>query len=374
MGKRGNGEGSVYRTKNGLWRGSYWVTTAKGLKRRYVSAKTRQQCSQKLTKAMADRDGGLIFEAAHLTVGDYLKRWLKDVEDTVRRSTYEGYEYAVRPHIVPALGRIKLKDLTSAHLRSFYRDRLDSGRAPATVHKLHVVLHKALKAAVADGLIPRNAAAGLKLPRITREEIDPLTEEEARRLLETVRGDRLETLYVLALNTGMRQGELLALKWDDVDLERGVLRVRRTLTHANKSFVLGEPKTKNSRRTIRLTTGAVNALRMHLSRQLEEIEYMGSLYQPGGLIFATETGTIINPSNLRNRSFKPLLKGAGLPPIRFHDLRHTCATLLLSNDVNAKVVSEMLGHSSIRITLDIYSHLMPDMQEKAAKALEKALR
>jgi len=374
MGKRGNGEGSVYRTKNGLWRGSYWVTTAKGLKRRYVSAKTRQQCSQKLTKAMADRDGGLIFEAGHLTVGDYLKRWLKDVEDTVRRSTYEGYEYAVRPHIVPALGRIKLKDLTSAHLRSFYRDRLDSGRAPATVYKLHVVLHKALKAAVADGLIPRNAAAGLKLPRITREEIDPLTEEEARRLLETVRGDRLETLYVLALNTGMRQGELLALKWDDVDLERGVLRVRRTLTHANKSFVLGEPKTKNSRRTIRLTTGAVNALRMHLSRQLEEIEYMGSLYQPGGLIFATETGTIINPSNLRNRSFKPLLKGAGLPPIRFHDLRHTCATLLLSNDVNAKVVSEMLGHSSIRITLDIYSHLMPDMQEKAAKALEKALR
>jgi len=374
MGKRGNGECSVYRTKNGLWRGSYWVTTAKGLKRRYVSAKTRQQCSQKLTKAMADRDGGLIFEAGHLTVGDYLKRWLKDVEDTVRRSTYEGYEYAVRPHIVPALGRIKLKDLTSAHLRSFYRDRLDSGRAPATVHKLHVVLHKALKAAVADGLIPRNAAAGLKLPRITREEIDPLTEEEARRLLETVRGDRLETLYVLALNTGMRQGELLALKWDDVDLERGVLRVRRTLTHANKSFVLGEPKTKNSRRTIRLTTGAVNALRMHLSRQLEEIEYMGSLYQPGGLIFATETGTIINPSNLRNRSFKPLLKGAGLPPIRFHDLRHTCATLLLSNDVNAKVVSEMLGHSSIRITLDIYSHLMPDMQEKAAKALEKALR
>src|SRR5215207_3766150 len=119
MGKRGNGEGSVYRTKNGLWRGSYWVTTAKGLKRRYVSAKTRQQCSQKLTKAMADRDGGLIFEAGHLTVGDYLKRWLKDVEDTVRRSTYEGYEYAVRPHIVPALGRIKLKDLTSAHLRSF---------------------------------------------------------------------------------------------------------------------------------------------------------------------------------------------------------------------------------------------------------------
>jgi integrase len=379
MPKRGNGEGSIYPYKNKAgkvigYRGSYWVYTAEGPKRRYVSAKTRQECAKKLTKAMADRDGGLIFDAGSLTVGDYLEGWLKDAESTVRRSTFEGYEYAVRPHIVPALGRIKLKDLTPAHLRSFYRDRLDSGRAPSTVHKLHVVLHKALKAAVADGLIPRNAAAGLKLPRITREEIDPLTEEEARRLLETASGDRLEALYVLALNTGMRQGELLALKWDDVDLERGVLRVRRTLTHVDKAFVLGEPKTKNSRRTIRLTTSAVTALRAHLSRQLEEMERMGSLYRPGGLIFATESGTLINPSNLRNRSFKPLLKRAGLPPARFHDLRHTCATLLLGRDVNAKVVSEMLGHSSISITLDIYSHLLPDMQEKAAKALEEAFR
>jgi integrase len=234
-------------------------------------------------------------------------------------------------------------------------------------------LHKALKAAVADGLIPRNAAAGLKLPRITREEIDPLTEEEARRLLETVRGARLEALYVLALSTGMRLGELLALKWEDVDLEGGRLRVRRTLTHAGKAFVLGEPKTKNSRRTIRLTKGAISALKAHLSRQLEEMERMGSVYQPGGLIFATEGGTIVNPSNLRNRSFKPLLKRADLQPIRFHDLRHTCATLLLSKSVNPKVVSEMLGHASISITLDIYSHLLPDMQEKAVEALEEML-
>ncbi len=228
-------------------------------------------------------------------------------------------------------------------------------------------------ARVADGLIPRNPATGLKLPRIIREEIDPLTEEESRRLLEAVRGERLEALYILALSTGMRQDELLALKWEDVDLEGGRLRVRRTLTHADKAFVLGEPKTKNSRRTIRLTKGTISALQAHLSRHLEEIEEMGSLYQPGGLIFATELGTIINPSNLRNRSFKPLLKRSGLPQIRFHDLRHTCATLLLSKNVNPKVVSEMFGHSSISITLDIYSHLLPDMQEKAIEALEEML-
>jgi integrase len=379
MPKRGNGEGSIYpvKDKNGRvkgYRGSYWVHTAEGPKRRYISGKKREDVRDKLAKALSDRADGLVFDAGALTVGEYLDRWLGDVKDTVRKSTHEGYEYAIGPHIKPALGRIKLKDLNPAQIRWFYRERLDSGLAPATVHKMHVVLHKALKAAVADGLIPRNAAAGLKLPRITREEIDPLTEEQSRRLLESVRGDRLEALYVLALNTGMRQGELLALKWDDVDLERGILRVRRTLTHADKAFVLGEPKTKNSRRTIRLTTGALDALRAHLSRQLREMEQMGSLYQPGGLIFATQSGTIINPSNLRNRSFKPLLKHAGLPEIRFHDLRHTCATLLLGRDVNAKVVSEMLGHSSISITLDIYSHLLPDMQEKAAKALEEALR
>jgi integrase len=178
---------------------------------------------------------------------------------------------------------------------------------------------------------------------------------------------------VLALNTGMRQGELLALKWDDVDLERGVLRVRRTLTREGGFFALGEPKTRKSRRAIRLTAAAVEALRAHLSRQLAEMERMSSLYQPGGLVFATETGTIINPSNLRNRSFKPLLKRASLRLIRFHDLRHTCATLLLSKNVNPKVVSEMLGHASVRITLDTYSHLMPDMQETAARALEDAL-
>ena len=178
---------------------------------------------------------------------------------------------------------------------------------------------------------------------------------------------------MLALNTGMRQGELLALKWDDVDLEGGVLRVRRTLTRAGKFYATGETKTRNSRRVIRLTGAAVEAVRGHLSRQLEEMERGGALYQPGGLVFATRTGTIINPSNLRNRSLKPLLNAAGLRPVRFHDLRHTCATLLLSQNVNPKIVSEMLGHASVSITLDVYSHLMPDMQEKAARALEEAL-
>jgi integrase len=177
----------------------------------------------------------------------------------------------------------------------------------------------------------------------------------------------------LALNTGMRQGELLTLRWDDVDLERSVLRVRRTLSRTDEGYILGEPKTKNSRRTVRLTAGVMRGLRAHLSRQLGEMESMGSLYQPGGLVFATTTGTVINPSNLRTRSLKPLLEHAGLRPIRVHDLRHTYTTLLLSRNVNPKIVSEMLGDANIAITLDTSSHLLPDMQESVIRATEGAL-
>jgi len=377
--KKGNGEGSIYPHKrNGKrvgYRGAYTVYTASGPKRRYVTGKTREEARQKLTKAMADRDGGLVFEDKGLTVEDYIERWLKDsVRDTVRQSTYETYEYMTYPHIVPALGRIKLKALTPVHVRSFYREKLDAGLSSATVRKIHSVLQKALDQAVSDGLIPRNAAKGIKLPQGKTKEIRPLSPDEVGTLLEAARGDRLEALYVLAIHTGLREGELLALRWEDVDLEGAVLRVSQTLTRDGGKVSVGPPKTKNSRRTVSLTERAVEVLRGHLTRQLEEMERVGSLYRPGGLVFANEVGGIINPSNLRNLSLKALLERAGLPPIRFHDLRHTCATLMLSKNVNPKVASEMLGHSTIAITLDTYSHVLPNMQQSAVRALEGALK
>ena len=377
--QRGNGEGSIYEHKrNGKkvgYRGAHTVHTATGPKRRYMSGKTREEVRQKLTKAMADRDGGLIFDDGGLTVGEYVERWLKDsVRGTVRQSTYETYGYMAYPHIVPALGRVKLKTLTPVRVRTFYREKLDAGLSSATVRKMHGVLQKALDQAVSDGLIPRNAAKGIRLSQGKKKEIRPLSPDETRVLLIAARGDRLEALYLLAISTGLREGELLALRWEDVDLEAAVLRVSRTLTRSGGKVSAGPPKTKNSRRTVGLTKGAVEALREHLTRQLEEIERMGSLYRPGGLVFANEVGGIINPSNLRNRSLKALLERAGLPPIRFHDLRHTCATLLLSRNVNPKIVSEMLGHASIAITLVTYSHVLPNMQQSAVRALEEVLK
>jgi integrase len=372
--KRGNGEGSIYRRTDGRWVGQYLVHTAKGPKYRYLYGKTRAVVAEKLTKAMADRDSGLIFDAGKMTVGEYLDRWLSDsVKGTVRTSTYERNEEIVRLHIKPSLGRVGLKKLTPAHVRGLYRERLDSGLAPATVRRIHSTLHKALSQAVSDGIVPRNAAH-VKAPRPAPEEIRPLSEDEARAFLDAARqsGERFEALYVLAITTGLRRGELLGLRWDDLDLELGTLRVGRALMREGGRHTLGETKTKRGRRQINLTPRTLNALKAHRKKQLEEKMKRAGLYKDHGLIFASGVGTPVNPENLIKRSFKPLLKKAGLPEIRFHDLRHTCATLLLSRGVHPKLVQELLGHATIAMTLDTYSHYLPSMGDQAAGAMGNA--
>jgi integrase len=272
---RGNGDGDVFPRKNKQgkimgYRGSYWVQTADGPKRRYVSGKTKAETRAALTKARSDRDGGLVYSADGLKVDDYLRRWLEDsVRDTVRPTTFERYEQNCRKHIVPALGRVKLKNLTQAHVRGLYKEKVQS-LSPRSVRYIHVTLHKALQQAVHDGLIPRNVTQAVKPPQIQREEIRPLIPEQAKTLLNTARAedDRLEALYVMAITTGLRQGELLGLKWDDVDLDAGTLQVRRTLTTAKGGPVLSAPKTKGSRRGVKLSQTALQALRSHLERQL----------------------------------------------------------------------------------------------------------
>src|SRR3712207_459654 len=377
--QRGNGEGTVYPRKNKdgkitSYRGSYWAQTANGPKRKYVSARTKTEALAQLRKELARRDEGLVFDAENLTLGEYLDRWLSgSVRGSVRQSTFDRNESALRVHIKPALGRIKLKKLAPVHVQGFYQDRLVAGLAPASVNKLHAILPKALDQAVTWNMIPRNPTEGIRAPRPTPKEMHPLSADETRKLLEAARGDKLEALYVLAIHTGMRQGELLALKWSDVDLENAVISVRRTLMKSGGCLLLGEPKTKKSRRTIQLTEEAVRALREHLARQVEHIQRLGDLYRDEGLIFASEVGTLINPTNLRQRSFASLLKRAGLPKIRFHDLRHTCATLLLSRNVHPKFVQELLGHANIASTLDTYSHVIPGMGDYAVRAMEDAL-
>ncbi len=372
MSRRGNGEGSIYRRKDGYWVGQYLLHTANGPKYRYLYGKTRTAVAEKLTKAMAERDGCLVFEEDNLKLGEYLDQWLNNsVRDTVRQRTWERYEQIVRVHLKPALGRFKLKNLAPTQVRGLYRSKLDAGLSPRTVQYVHTTLRKALKDAVADRLVTHNATDGLKAPMPKKKEINPLSPEQARVLLDSVRGGRLEALYMLAVHRGLRQGELLGLKWDDVDLEAGTLQVRRTLSLAKTGHKFEPPKNGKGR-CIELTQAATNALRSHLTRQLKEIEGLGDDYQDQGLIFPGERGQPIRPYTLTGK-LERILKRAGLPHIRFHDLRHTCATLLLSKGVHPKFVQELLGHATISITLDTYSHVIPSMGDQTITAMEDAL-
>jgi integrase len=371
--KRGNGEGSITRRKDGLYMARYTVETATGTARKTLYGKTRKEAGEKLTEALANAQKGITADAGAMTVGAFIERWLEDsVRGSVRQSTYQRDESLCRIHIVPALGKKKLKNLNAADVQRFYRAKLDSGLSSATVHKLHVILHKALGQARRWGLVPRNVADDVDLPKVHKVEVRPLTKEQARGLLETARGDRLEALYVVAVQCGLRQGELLALRWEDIDLETRTLQVRRTITRDGGKHAVGPTKTAKGRRTVRLTQDATEALQGHLERQLVEIDKAGEKWQENGLVFCTGKGTLINPTNLRRRSLTPLLQRAGLPPITFHQLRHTAATILLLKNVNPKIVSEMLGHATIAITLDTYSHVLPNMQHSAVAAMEEA--
>ena len=375
---RANSDGDVYPRKNKegkitSYRGAYVGPDGK---RRYVSGKTKEEARKALREARSHADAGLVFEAGNLTVGEYLDRWLADsVKETVRQRTYERYESITPVHIKPTIGRLELKALTPAHARALYRQKLDSGLSPRTVNYIHVTLHKALSQAVSDGLVQRNAAQ-VKAPRPEKPEIRPLSPNQARKLVVTAReiGDRYAALYVVALHTGLREGEMLGLRWDDVNLEatNPTLQVRRTLSETRTGHKFEPPKSGKGR-SIKLSRKAVEALRSHRARQAEEKLRLGSLWEDNGLVFPTTTGTTTSCTNLLGRHFKPLLKRARLPAIRLHDLRHTCATILLMAGKHPKFVQEMFGHANISITLVTYSHVIESMDGGLADAMDDAL-
>jgi integrase len=351
--RRGRGEGSVYRRKDGRCVGEY--RDAAGRKR-YVSGKTITEVKRKLRQALADRDQGISPEPQNLSLGKYLDCWLDSVEGTVRPGTFRRYEESVRLHVKPALGSIRLGNLNFLHLQELYRTKLDSGLSPRTVQIIHRTVFKALKQATRWNLIHRNVAQMVDAPKVPKREVKPLTTEQVSTLLQAAAGDRLEALYVLAIATGMRCGELLGLKWEDIDLELEVLRVRRSVYNG----VVSPPKTGHSLRSIRIPATAIEALRKH-GRESE-------------WVFCDSKGTPIGYHNLIRRYWKPLLRKAGLPDsTRFHDLRHTTATLLLAQNVNPRLVQQLLGHSTVSFTLDRYSHFMPGMGDVAASAMDEVL-
>ena len=370
-GKRANNEGSIVKRSDGRWMAR--ITLEDGTRKTFY-AKTRQEASRLLTAALRDRDNGLPAVGERQTVAQFLSSWLASTQHKVRTRTWVRREEYVRLHLIPALGNRPLTKLTAQHIEALYAQKIQSGLSTTTVHHLHAVLHRALESALRLGLVQRNVVHLVDPPRMAHYEMATLSPEQARRFLAAAQGERLEALYVLALSTGMRAGELLALKWCNVNLDGATLQVRETLQQTRSGYVFAEPKTARSRRQIALSGTAVEALRRHQLQQVAEQERIGPVWGDLGLVFPNTIGRPLDNVNLLRYWFRPLLQHAGLPRMRFHDLRHSAATLLLGSGVNPKIVSEMLGHASVAITLDIYSHVMPHMQQQAAQAMDDTLR
>ena len=373
--KRVSGEGTYKKRKDGRWEAQYTIQTQFGIKRKSVYGRTKQEVAEKLRKAIAERDGGLAFDAENLTLAEYLNRWLADsVRGSVARGTFERYEQLCRIHIVPAIGGVELKKLTPVHIQGLYRAKLDEELALRSVEYIHTTLNKALRQAVRWQLVSRNVAEAVTAPKARKREMLTLDREQTRRLLLTAKGDRLETLYVLAVTAGLRQGELLGLRWSDIDLEAGTLTVKRSLRYEKDGPYYTEGKRDRSRRRVELGPSTTAALKAHRKRQNEERLAYAGLWEDHNLIFPDENGRPIRARNL-NRRFQKLLQRAELEDLglTFHGLRHTCATLMLLKDVPIKVVSERLGHADVALTLRIYSHVLPGMQKNAADGLDEML-
>jgi len=374
MTKRGQNEGSIYKRKDGRWTAVVNLGYVGGKRRRKAFyGKTRKEVQDKLVEALRARQQNLPLAPERQILKQFLERWLEQsARPTLRPRTYEGYRDHVNNHIVPALGHIRLARLSPEDIQQFLNDKLATGLSPRTVQYMHAVLRRALNQAVKWGYLVRNAATLVDRPRSEAYEIEPLTPEQARKFLEAVKGDRLEALYRVALALGLRKGEALGLRWEDVDFDSAQLSVRYSMQRIDGKLQLVETKTKRSRRTISMPDSVVSALRQHRARQLQERLLAGGKWQDTGLVFTTTIGTPIDGRKVSGH-FKAILKEAGLPQKRFHDLRHTCASLLLAQGVHPRVVMDILGHSTIGMTMNTYSHVIPALQQNAAALMDALL-
>ncbi len=365
MSRRSPGDGSVFQRGDGRW--VVQIELADGTRKTYY-VKSKKEGREKLKQVQRDLEQGRLATGPRQTVKQYLEYWLEEVhKPNIKISTYVKYHKVIQGYIVPALGDIQLEKLTPQQVTALYNKKRRDGLAPKTIHSIHGVLHKALDNAVSWNLVARNVCDVVKPPRLVKTEKPSLTMEEAHTLLESLRGHRLEMLLTMALTTGMRRGELLGLRWTDIDFKKKLVRVRRTVDYIPRhGYVENEPKTAAGTRSITLADFVLEMLRQHQTTQVEAKLQVGSTWENRNLVFTDLTGGYFNPRYLE-RLFPKILVEAGLAPMRFHDLRHSAATLLLEMGVSMKVVQEILGHSSYMITADIYAHVLPTQQPEAMK-------
>jgi len=398
-GKKGNGEGSIFKRSDGKWCGV--VTNGRDneghLKRQYYYGRTRQEVADKILTVQNEIKTGTFIEPTKIKVGEWLDLWLQEyMRPSLRLTTYSSYEDTIRSHIKPTLSDIMLRELRPEHLQKLYNEKYKRGRVDGkgglsarSVRYIHVIIHESLEQALKTQLVVRNVSDATTLPRQTKKDIRVFTVEEQLKFTETAENDSWGTAFKLDLASGLRLGELLALKWSDIDFKEGVLKVRNSLARVrtfenedNKSnneptndpekrvsrLIFQEPKTKSGKRNIPLPENILEELKEHKLMQENEKSFMGEAYADCGLIFCTHYGTPIEPRNMMRR-FYQLVNDAGLQKTNFHSMRHSFASRALEAGIHPKIVQEMLGHANISMTLDIYSHVMPELKKDAAAKL-----
>lgn len=375
-GKRANGEGTIYqRASDGRWLGVVVAGyTPEGRPiRKTVSARTRAEAGRKFRELQRQLEDGLPAPDATVTVTTLFTRWHDDVlTHQVAPSAAENYLSVATHHIVPTLGRKRLRDLTTADVDRLIARELAAGCSVSMARRVRSVLAQAIDQAVRWGWVGRNVATLARVPKSDRKEGRTLSETEARHFLETLQGHRLEVLFTLMLATGLRRGEALGLRWEDLDTKRGVLRVQRQLQREREGLIVREPKTTRSRRVVNLPAPLLDLLERHRESQAVSAEAVGLGWQDSGFIFTNSIGGPLDPRNLL-RDFKKVCREAGLGDWHLHELRHSAASLMLAQGVKLQVVSEVLGHSSIRMTADVYGHILDPDREAAASAMADVL-
>jgi|SRR5579871_4431990 len=372
--RRGQGEGSITELPDGRWQARLNLGYVNGKRvRKAYFGRTRAEAVKKLNAALAEHERGLPLPKERETVGTFLARWLAEVvQPAVRPKTYASYESICRVHLIPALGQHRLVKLEPSHVQQLLNAKLAAGLSPRSAGYCRVVLRRALAQALKWGLVARNVAALVDPPRTPRTEIQPLTPDQVRVLLDGVQDDRSATLYTVAIALGLRQGELLGLRWQDIDFAAGTLSVHQALQRLKGTVSFVEPKTSRSRRTLALPAFVSTSLKDQRRRQLEERLQAGAAWQESGLVFTTPVGTPLDGNNVTHQ-FQRTLARLGLPHQRFHDLRHCCASLLLAQGLSLKDVMDTLGHSQISLAANLYGHLYSEQRREIAARMEALL-
>lgn len=366
---RGKNEGSIQQRPNGTWRAQ---VTLQGRRLSYA-AKTRRECQDWIKKTIHQIDDGMTYSNTRIILEEFLSGWLTSSKASKRRSTWAHYCQLVHNYVVPRIGQIKVKDLRPDQIQGLYNTLLSQGVGTYTVIKIHTTLHSALAHAVKTGIVGRNPASQTIPPKQPSKEMHIFEESQVNQMLVAAKGDRWEALYHLAVTTGMRQMELLGLKWSDLDWINQTIKVERQLVRPDgEGIQFAQPKTRLGKRTVVLGIKTIAVLRSHFERQHAKKKAGGEHWKEHGLLFTNSLGGPIHPRNLV-RDFKQLLRDAGLPTIRFHDLRHTAASLMLNHGVPVIVVSRRLGHAKPSITLDVYGHLLSGMQNEAAELIDELI-